>query len=94
MATVVGITLGVLSARKPGGLADRFALAIAYLGISFPVYWVGLLLILLVRRHAAMAAARRAMAGLRFLILPALTLGHAVDRVPRPHDPLARCSTR
>ena len=47
MATVLGITLGVLSARKPGGLADRFALAIAYLGISFPVYWVGLLLILL-----------------------------------------------
>jgi ABC-type dipeptide/oligopeptide/nickel transport system permease component len=47
MATVLGITLGVLSARKPGGLVDRFALAIAYLGISFPVYWVGLLLILL-----------------------------------------------
>ncbi|HEY4305578.1 MAG TPA: ABC transporter permease, partial [Gemmatimonadaceae bacterium] len=47
LATLIGVTLGVLSARKPGGLVDRFALGLAYLGISFPVYWVGLLLILL-----------------------------------------------
>src|ERR1700755_3262611 len=33
LATVLGVTLGVLSARTPGGIADRFALAIAYLGI-------------------------------------------------------------
>ena len=38
LAACVGITLGVLSARNPGGLVDRFALALAYLGISFPVY--------------------------------------------------------
>ena len=74
MATVLGITLGVLSARRPGGLADRFALGIAYLGISFPVYWVGLLLILL------FAVTLRWLppsgyGGLRFLVLPALTLG-------------------
>src|SRR4051794_26552666 len=35
MATMVGVSLGVLSALNPGGLADRFALAVAYLGISF-----------------------------------------------------------
>src|SRR3954467_3621241 len=74
LATFLGLTLGVLSARKPGGLADRFALGIAYLGISFPVYWVGLLLILL------FAVTLRWLppsgyGGLRFLALPALTLG-------------------
>jgi len=74
LATVLGITLGVLSARRPGGLADRFALGIAYLGISFPVYWVGLLLILL------FAVTLRWLppsgyGSLRFLVLPALTLG-------------------
>ncbi len=74
MATIVGMTLGVLSARNPGGLVDRFALGLAYLGISFPVYWVGLLLILL------FAVTLRWLppsgyGGLRFLILPALTLG-------------------
>ena len=74
MATVVGVTLGVLSAMRPGGIADRFALGVAYLGISFPVYWVGLLLILL------FAVTLRWLppsgyGGLRFLVLPALTLG-------------------
>ena len=74
LATVIGLTLGVLSARKPGGFADRFALGIAYLGISFPVYWVGLLLILL------FAVTLRWLppsgyGSLRFLVLPALTLG-------------------
>jgi ABC-type dipeptide/oligopeptide/nickel transport system permease component len=74
LATVLGITLGVLSARRPGGIADRFALGLAYLGISFPVYWVGLLLILL------FAVTLRWLppsgyGSLRFLVLPALTLG-------------------
>jgi ABC-type dipeptide/oligopeptide/nickel transport system permease component len=74
LATVVGLTLGVLSARKPGGLADRFALGVAYLGISFPVYWVGLLLILLF----AVTLKWLPPSGFgrpKFLILPALTLG-------------------
>lgn len=74
LATLVGISLGVLSARRPGGWVDRFALGVAYLGISFPVYWVGLLLILL------FAVALRwfppsGYGGLTFLVLPALTLG-------------------
>lgn len=74
MATIIGMTLGVLSAMHPGGVADRLALGVAYLGISFPVYWVGLLLILL------FAVTLRWLppsgyGGLRFLVLPALTLG-------------------
>jgi peptide/nickel transport system permease protein/oligopeptide transport system permease protein len=74
LATVVGITLGVLSARRPGGFFDRFSLGLAYLGISFPVFWVGLLLILL------FAVTLRwfppsGYGGLRFLVLPAITLG-------------------
>ena len=74
LATVFGITLGVLSARRPGGFADRFALGLAYLGISFPVYWVGLLLILLfaVTLHWLPPSGY---GSLRFLVLPALTLG-------------------
>ncbi|HET7373532.1 MAG TPA: ABC transporter permease [Gemmatimonadaceae bacterium] len=74
LATVLGITLGVLSARRPGGIADRFALGLAYLGISFPVYWVGLLLILFfaVTLHWLPPSGY---GSLRFLALPALTLG-------------------
>jgi ABC-type dipeptide/oligopeptide/nickel transport system permease component len=74
LAAILGITLGVLSAAKPGGIADRFALGLAYVGISFPVYWVGLLLILLfaVQLHWLPPSG---FGGIKFLILPALTLG-------------------
>jgi ABC-type dipeptide/oligopeptide/nickel transport system permease component len=74
LAAILGITLGILSAAKPGGLADRFALGLAYVGISFPVYWVGLLLILLfaVTLHVLPPSG---FGGIKFLILPAVTLG-------------------
>jgi ABC-type dipeptide/oligopeptide/nickel transport system permease component len=74
LAVIVGVTLGILSAANPGGLVDRFALALAYVGISFPVFWVGLLLILLfaVVLHWLPPSG---FGGLRFLILPAVTLG-------------------
>jgi ABC-type dipeptide/oligopeptide/nickel transport system permease component len=74
LATICGVTLGVFSARNPGGAIDRFGLGIAYLGISFPVYWVGLLLILLfaVTLHWLPPSG---FGGARYLFLPALALG-------------------
>ncbi|MES2178425.1 MAG: ABC transporter permease [Gemmatimonadota bacterium] len=74
LATVLGVTLGVLSAMNPGGVIDRVGLAVAYLGISFPVYWVGLLLILLfaVTLHWLPPSG---FGGIRYLALPALALG-------------------
>jgi peptide/nickel transport system permease protein/oligopeptide transport system permease protein len=74
LAAIIGITLGILSAANPGGFADRFALGLAYVGISFPVYWVGLLFILLfaVTLHWLPPSG---FGGIKFLILPALTLG-------------------
>jgi len=74
LATVCGITLGVLSARRPGGWVDRLALGVAYLGISFPVYWVGLLLILVFAVWLRWLPPSGS-GGFKYLILPALTLG-------------------
>ena len=77
-ASVSGIALGVLSARRPGGLVDRLALGGAYLGISFPVYWVGLLAILLfaVRLRWLPASGYAPLpGGFKYLVLPALALG-------------------
>jgi ABC-type dipeptide/oligopeptide/nickel transport system permease component len=74
LAAVCGITLGVLAARRPGGWTDRLSLAVAYLGISFPVYWIGLLLILvfavMLRWLPPSGYGRPA-----HLVLPALALG-------------------
>jgi ABC-type dipeptide/oligopeptide/nickel transport system permease component len=74
LAAVVGITLGILSARRPGGVIDRAGLAIAYLGVSFPVFWVGLLLILLFAVTLQWLPPSGA-GGWKYLILPALALG-------------------
>jgi ABC-type dipeptide/oligopeptide/nickel transport system permease component len=76
LAAISGITLGVLAAIRPGGAIDRFSMLIAYVGISFPVYWVALLLILLfavVLRW--LPPSGYGGGGLAFLVLPALTLG-------------------
>jgi ABC-type dipeptide/oligopeptide/nickel transport system permease component len=74
IAAAVGITIGVLSARRPGGWFDRLGLGLAYLGISFPVYWVGLILILVfavMLRWLPPSGYGR----LKYLVLPALALG-------------------
>ncbi len=74
LATLSGITIGVLAAIRPNSWFDRMALALTYIGISFPVYWIGLLLIVLfavtLRWLPASGYGR-----IEFLILPALTLG-------------------
>ena len=74
LASIVGITIGILSARVPGGWFDRISLGVAYLGISFPVYWVGLILILV---FAVMLRwlPPSGYGGIEYLILPALALG-------------------
>lgn len=74
LAASLGITIGVLSARRPGSAFDRFAMAGAYLGISFPVYWVGLILILVFAvtlRWLPPSGFGR----VEYLVLPALALG-------------------
>jgi len=74
LASVLGITIGVLSSRNPGGWFDRLSLGFAYLGISFPVYWVGLILILIFAVKLRWLPPS-GYGGLKYLILPALALG-------------------
>jgi ABC-type dipeptide/oligopeptide/nickel transport system permease component len=74
LASVTGIFIGVMSARNPGGWFDRAALGLAYLGISFPVYWVGLILILIFAVFLRWLPPS-GYGSLEFLILPALALG-------------------
>lgn len=74
IAILLGLAVGIWGAMRPGSWGDRLATLGAYLGISFPVYWVGLLLIL------GFAVTLRwfppsGYGGLLFLVLPAVTLG-------------------
>ncbi|APX10891.1 ABC transporter permease [Tateyamaria omphalii] len=73
----ISLPLAILAAKRPGGLLDRCAVAIASLGAAIPAYWLGLLLILLFAVQLgwlpAMGARTTAHA-----VLPALTLGLGV----------------
>ena len=73
-ASVTGMSIGVYGAWRPGSIADRIATLGAYLGISFPVYWVGLLLILVFAVQLRWFPPSGS-TGLAALVLPAITLG-------------------
>jgi peptide/nickel transport system permease protein len=45
LATALGIPLGVLSAIRRNSIFDIFGTSIALVGISMPIYWLGLMLI-------------------------------------------------
>ncbi|MDR2101468.1 MAG: ABC transporter permease [Treponema sp.] len=47
LATLFGILFGVLSAIKKNTLIDRTTMVTALLGVSMPVFWTGILLIIL-----------------------------------------------
>mgnify|MGYP001075170331 CR=1 FL=1 len=74
LAATLGISIGVVTSRFPGGWLDRLALGATYLGISFPVYWVGLILILVFAVQLRWLPPSGA-GGVTYIILPALALG-------------------
>ena len=42
---VIGLPVGILSAVRRGRLADRLGMFLALLGVSLPVFWLGLMLL-------------------------------------------------
>lgn len=74
LAIVLGMSIGILGALSPGTWFDRSLTLLSYLGVSFPVYWVGLLLILLFSVTLTWFPPS-GYGGFAFLVLPAITLG-------------------
>jgi ABC-type dipeptide/oligopeptide/nickel transport system permease component len=73
IAVVLGITLGTLAAARRGGWMDLAISSVSVFGLSMPVYWLGLMLILLfsIRLHMFPAAGGQDPLG---LVLPSITL--------------------
>ncbi|WP_366513848.1 ABC transporter permease [Planktotalea sp.] len=46
LALFIGVILGVISARKPNGIASHFVTILALFGYSAPVFWTGILLLI------------------------------------------------
>jgi peptide/nickel transport system permease protein len=74
VAVLTGIPLGVLAALRPGSGLDLSVMVLALLGVSMPVFWFGLLAILIF----SVGLGWFPVAGkgtLAHLVLPAITLG-------------------
>lgn len=51
IAIVLGVPAGILAAVKKNGWIDNLAMSTSLLGVSMPVYWLGLLLVYLFAVH-------------------------------------------
>ena len=54
LACAIGLTAGVLSASRKGSLLDYFGMTASLVGISMPIFWLGLVLILLLGLDAGL----------------------------------------
>lgn len=73
IAAPLGVFLGFIAAKKRGGAADRFITLLSVSGISVPVFWSGLLLMLLFSLRLKLLPPSGT-GGVRYLLLPAITL--------------------
>lgn len=74
VGVVAGILLGVLAATHKNKVADTIASMIGVMGVSMPVYWLGILLIVLFSVNLKLLPTGGAQT-LSSLILPVVTLG-------------------
>jgi ABC-type dipeptide/oligopeptide/nickel transport system permease component len=74
ISTVMGIGLGILAAIKHNTIIDSAAMVVALIGISMPVYWSSLLLIIVFSVQLRWLPTV-GQGGLDRLIMPALALG-------------------
>jgi ABC-type dipeptide/oligopeptide/nickel transport system permease component len=85
-STLLGLLFGIIAAIRPAGIVDFLVRVIALAGQAVPVFWLGLILILLVSMKWRLLPTG-GYGEARHLILPALTLGayymSAVTRLVR-----------
>lgn len=84
VAVLIGVPLGIVAAVRQGSAVDVAVMLVALGGISFPVFWVGLVAILVFSHMLGLFPALGAASepgfwtGLHHLALPALVLGLSV----------------
>ncbi len=74
ISILLGIPLGVISAVKQYTVVDHVSMAVALFWLSMPVFWLGLMLMLLFGLRLGWLPISGS-SGIKSLIMPALTLG-------------------
>ncbi len=76
IAVTLGLAIGIAAALAPGGALDHVLMGVAVVGISTPVFWLGLMLSLLFAVWLGwLPVSGYGDGSLANLVLPALTLG-------------------
>ncbi len=70
-AVVIGLSLGTVAALKQNSWIDTMSMMLAYVGVSMPIYWLGLLLFSFTLQWFPPAGG----SGIKALILPSFPLG-------------------
>lgn len=74
IAVILGISIGIFSSSRPKSLLDKAVTVFAVFGISMPIFFLGLLLMLLFS-SILMWLPPTGRGGIQHLILPSFTLG-------------------
>ena len=86
LAVILALPLGIIAAIKQNSIFDSVSMLFALIGITMPVFWLGLLLMLLFSLRLGWLPVSGADT-LRHLVLPSITLGFmhmaAIARVTR-----------
>jgi len=79
VALIIGIPVGILSAKKQYTFIDNFSMVAALIGVSMPNFWFGLVVVMIFSLGLgwlpSSGMGEGFIQGIRSLILPALTLG-------------------
>lgn len=76
IAIVLGVSLGILAARRPNSLIDYGASIFASVGVSFPAFFLGILLIMVFSVRLKLLPIGGYEEGqVKYLILPCVSLG-------------------
>lgn len=80
ISSVIGVTLGIVSAVKRNSWVDTFSMVFSLVGVSMPIFWLGILLIILFAVTLRWLPSG-GKGNIEHLILPALTLGLATSAI-------------
>ncbi|MFP4589799.1 MAG: ABC transporter permease, partial [Candidatus Acetothermia bacterium] len=73
LAALVGISAGVISATRPYSIYDQLSMLLSLFGVSVPVFWLGLILMLIFAVHLGWLPSSGT-GSIKHFVLPGITL--------------------